>query len=234
MGVFVFLSVPIWIVFSSKTIFKNPVLFESLESKTPNQKPVYNQVQYFQQGKKDIWMMNQSHHGVGSAHWDRLAIVVDQSVRPKTAAFYQLQSGPLQWQEKFRKIDYRVSCFVCHSNGPRAIRADTNAYGLSFQNRAQIFLWNFKIKTYGRVLSVSGNLDSKTPFEFPGKVAHRPLEIASCIRCHQNEGWISRGPLTLQNSLAIRFMLEKKLMPPWPLSITPGDQSHLTKFLRGL
>ena len=102
-----------------------PLLFESLESKTENFAPVYNEIRWISEGGKDIWMMNQSHDGPLSQAPDRLAIVVDK--RARAAKFFQLTQGPLHWEKSPQPIDYKVSCFMCHSNGLRAIRPRTTS-----------------------------------------------------------------------------------------------------------
>ena len=125
-------------------VFKSPVLFQSLESKTVTGEAVYNKIKWFSDSDKDIWMMSQSHNGpqFPEEKWDRLAIIVDKKY--KTAQFLQLKPGPLQWTEDLvsQQVPYRVSCFMCHANGPRAIRPT----GSSLFAEAKILLWNFKIK----------------------------------------------------------------------------------------
>lgn len=93
------------------------VRFESIESKTPENHPVFNQVRLSVSRKQDVWFMRQSHTGVKleTAKWDELMIKVDKSKRPYAVTYHQLLKG--------RETEYRVSCYFCHSNGPRAIRA---------------------------------------------------------------------------------------------------------------
>jgi hypothetical protein len=102
------------------------ILIESEESKTKELTSVFNQIKWTTTPKRDIWMMNQSHYGThaSNARWERLAIVVDKTKSPPTARFYQLDPGPLVWSDDLpnHRSPFRVSCFNCHSNGPRAIR----------------------------------------------------------------------------------------------------------------
>ena len=104
------------------------IKIQSKESKTIDGFAVYNSIKLISEKNKDIWMMNQSHFGQNPdpTMLDRLVIIVDTSTKPKSAEFYQLPSGKLEWSEDLRlqKIDYKVSCFMCHANGPRALRPD--------------------------------------------------------------------------------------------------------------
>ena len=63
---------------------RQSIFFESLESKTLEAKPVFNQVDFVSGWERDIWFMRQSHHGfqLDIAQWDRLAIVVDKKKIP--------------------------------------------------------------------------------------------------------------------------------------------------------
>ena len=118
------------------------LLIESLESKTKTGGDIYNKIKFIQKEKLDIWMMKQSHQGLSNEEdWDRLAIVVDKSIKPHKARFYQLESGPLMWTGKAKEIPYKVACFLCHSNGPRAIRPslESSVVPLSFKERLKVF-----------------------------------------------------------------------------------------------
>ena len=130
------------------------VLIQSRESKTLDDKPVYNQISYFTNKKQDVWMMNQSHHGLKAElqEWDRLAIVIDKNKSPKEVTFLQLPPGELKWEEGLikQKINYKVSCFMCHSNGPRAIRPDDKSLQVSTFSKAKIFVWNLRINNKKR------------------------------------------------------------------------------------
>jgi len=81
------------------------VFIESQESKTTNGLPVYNKIKWISKKDKDIWMMNQSHHGstVDKSKWDRIAIVINKKSTPKTVRFYQLEPGPLLWTGNEKK-----------------------------------------------------------------------------------------------------------------------------------
>ncbi len=100
------------------------ILFQSLESKAIDGSADFNRIRWFQLADQDVWMMNQSHHGISAEKekWDRLAIVVDKTTTPPTAKFYQLKSGPLVWSEDIiqQRVPYKVSCFICHANGASA------------------------------------------------------------------------------------------------------------------
>ena len=209
------------------------IFIESLESKTLDQKAVFNRIDWQSEKDRDVWMMQQSHHGPtpNEKEWDRLAIVIDKKVSPYQAHFYQLAPGPLKLEAAFKEVPFRVSCFVCHSNGPRAIRPEVHSKEapLSMAARMKILLWNIRIKTYPRieVLSAPG-------FRFTGKSANAKLEIKTCIRCHQDSGLIARGYLTRQNAATIHFMIEQKEMPPFPFSLSQKEKLKINAFLDGL
>jgi hypothetical protein len=216
---------------------QDSVLIQSWESKTKDQLPVFNRIKYIPGFTREIWMMNQSHHGSSApgANWDRLAIVIDSN---KEAQFLQLPPGELEWKEEYlqKGIGNKVSCFMCHSNGPRAIRPDPN-FKLSLKEKVKITLWNLRIKTYRRIKEAPihkiQDKALKIPFRNRAKFDNEELNIASCTRCHSEDSLVQRGPLTRQNFLSIRFMLEKKLMPPPGFEITSQDKLRLHNFLLG-
>src|SRR4051812_34042101 len=94
------------------SLLTSPILIESAESRTKDGGPVFNEIQWRWEYGKETWEMKQSHGGkdLPKKKWDKLAIVMDDS-----ASF-------LQMNEKGERVEYRASCFMCHSNGPRAIR----------------------------------------------------------------------------------------------------------------
>ena len=81
----------------SSSFFYEPVLIQSLESKTLFEEPVFNEIKWFSFKDKDVWMMNQSHFGKEASLdvIDRLAIVIDKTKSPKTAFFMQFKLGSL-------------------------------------------------------------------------------------------------------------------------------------------
>ncbi|OQW50480.1 MAG: hypothetical protein A4S09_01420 [Proteobacteria bacterium SG_bin7] len=200
------------------------VTFESLESKTDSNGPVYNKISLEASLETDIWKMRQSHDGLSyeAAKWDSLAIVIDKTKSPKIATFYQLDPG-----EKFRPISYRVKCFICHPNGPRAIRP--NESSMSFSERFQIFKWNLKIKSYGRVLSKS--YSEKDPIKFSGGFYDAPLKIGLCVICHKETGFLARGTLKRQNFLPISFLTKNGHMPPLGIPLLSATKRELIEFL---
>src|SRR5262245_39911744 len=110
----------------------SPVTFRSLESVTETGAPVYNRVRLLPGWSKDVWLMNQSHEGLGHqgqspeyAKWDRLKIVVDKTTTPYKAEFYQLEQGALIAEGK--PVPLKARCYACHANGPRAIRPNFEA-----------------------------------------------------------------------------------------------------------
>lgn len=218
---------------------KQEVLIESLESKTQLGDPVFNKIKWFQYKDKDVWMMNQSHFGLqadGKA-WDRLAIVIDKTESPARAHFFQLEPGSLEWKENLVRKPFKVACFMCHSNGPRVIRPNTVSPfdPTSWKDRIKITYWNLRIKLYGRVLPHHDNNLAKgsVPFRFIGAYENEPLKVATCVKCHRDEGWFARGELRRQQLPTIRFMLESGQMPPLGFSLTNSEKSDLQNFLDG-
>jgi len=213
------------------------VLFQSLESKTVENAPVFNRIKFFPGWQRDIWMMNQSHHGADApaGRWDRLAIVIDK--KGKTARFYQLPPGKLEWDESLpgQAIPYRVSCFICHPNGPRAVRPDSAGLSLSPFTKWKVSWWNLRVRMYGRIHEAPeqaiADAQLRVPFRHRAPLDNDELHVKACAKCH-NEN--ARGPLTRQNALTIQFMLEKDLMPPSGRRLSEKDRRSLEAFIAGL
>lgn len=211
------------------------ISIRSEESFAADGGPVFNRIRLLIKGSREIWMMNQSHLGLAlpKEKWDRLAIVVDREA--KTAQFFQFETGPLQWSEGLKQRDFRVSCALCHSNGPRAIRpapADSRSIG----EWMRVSLWNLKIKMYPRLSSMAGAgfAHTNVPFRFTGHFANTPLKVAVCVSCHQEGGLVARGTLIRQNALAIASMVERGHMPPLGIPLPASQRAELDRFLQGL
>lgn len=205
------------------------IVIQSRESKTADGSPVFNEILYEPGLKKDLWLMRQSHFGKihPKEKWDRIAIVVNKV--EKKAEFFQLKSGPLKWNGHGDRINYKVSCYVCHSNGPRAIRPDFKAYEVSLWNRLRIMTWNLRIKSYGRIESAS--LGDGVPFRLPGTLANETLKIKVCSQCHKENGFLARGALTRQHYLVIKFMLDNKIMPPLGIELSDEEKAQIYQFI---
>jgi hypothetical protein len=221
----------------------NPVTFQSLESQTIDGRSVYNTIAFYSNSKQDVWMMNQSHHGVNAQaeQWDRLAIVVDKSTSPNEVLFLQLPPGTLQWSDSLisQGIDNKVSCFQCHSNGPRLIREDKENSKLSINSKLKILAWNLRIKSYGPLkespLQDNSFTAETTPFRHQAKIDNEILAVQSCTKCHHGrDELLARNPLTRQNSLAISFMMQNNLMPPLGFSVSQEDKEQIQRFIQGL
>lgn len=209
------------------------VEFRSLESVTETGGPVYNRIRFIPGWKQDIWLMQQSHHGVdlALADWDRLEIVVDKTVSPFRASFYQLANGPLVAESPVRAIPLKARCYACHADGPRAVRPAWGAR-VGWVSRMQVGLWNLRIGWYGRVLGKPGVefVDGGVPFASRLGVLKRPLGLKSCVRCHSDHG--PRHELKIEHAGSARFMVEHGFMPPFPYRISPGDRAALEAMLR--
>ncbi len=209
------------------------ITFESIESRTLEDLPVYNQVSFETNGNEDIWKMKQSHGGrhLALKDWDQLMIKVDKSKRPFKVSYHQLKNG--------KEVEYKVSCYFCHSNGPRIIRPELKSAKapLTLQQRMQIQLWNMRMKSYGKVVINPKSLTfagkpRETPLKYFGKRDVEPLKLSSCTMCH-HDSWWGRGTLTRQQALPMAHLVKTKQMPPWPFSITPEEQEKLNVYLKG-
>ncbi|MFN8847394.1 MAG: hypothetical protein ACK5V3_16765 [Bdellovibrionales bacterium] len=217
------------------------ITFASEESKTTKGETVFNKIRLIQDPGRDIWMMNQSHLGLNThtKKWDRLAIVIDKTKPIKTALFIQLPPGELNWEDRLihQGQNFKVSCYFCHSNGPRAVRPDFSISNLSWNDKITLGIWNFKIKLYGRImphpLHEKSDPELITPFKHSNSFDDSKLKIKSCTLCHNDSGLWARGYLVRQNSITIRFMVNNHLMPPPGFKLTKEDQKEIDLFLRG-
>lgn len=236
-----FLGLPLGILLGLTFTGAQEVLFESKESKSVLGGPVFNKIKWIPGKDKDVWMMKQGHHGPhqNESSWDRLAIVVDKTRSPKTVRYYQLETGTLEWSDDVKETSFRVSCFMCHNNGPRAIRAnyDSPLDPTSFSDRLRIAAWNLRIKLYGRVkadiLHDFKDLTAPVPFRFRSSYENEVLKVEGCAKCHNEDGFLARGSLRRQQFPTIQFMLESGAMPPMGHSLSRTDKEALQKFLSG-
>jgi cytochrome c5 len=213
----------------------NQVLIESLESKTINGDAVFNRIRLESNSQQDVWRMAQSHHGINHppGQWDELKIIVDKSQRPYKATYQQWYQG--------KQVEFRVSCFMCHANGPRAIRPvnESQDASLTLRDRALIALWNVRIKTYGQVMAQNENNDEHkgVPLAFSSPFDREVLKVKTCLQCHQDSPssmpW-KRWPLMRQHAVAISFMLEQGLMPPFPYTISAQEKAEIERFVQGI
>ncbi len=205
------------------------IIVESIESKTIDGTSVFNKIWLEKNTDKDIWRMKQSHFGVNAAHgdWEDLKIIIDKSKSPYEVSFEQLKDG--------KTTNYRASCFLCHANGPRSIRANTESKlaPIKISERLTILLYNFRMKSYGRVVT----LDKKsgtTPLKYDEKFENEQLKVKTCLYCHNTDGIFSRGPLLRQHADTIRHLVETKQMPPWPFKLSAKEKKEIEIFLSGL
>lgn len=208
------------------------IAFQSLESTTEKGAPVFNKIQWQAGWHEDVWLMAQSHHGFSTdtQKWDRLAIVVNK--RTSVAKFYQLSPGPLKWSGPADAQPLKARCFACHSNGPRAIRADYSSMTVKPNpwQRLAINIWNLRLKTYGRLQSVEGQMFSEgTSFRSSLPVLKLGLNLISCQKCHSLSG--IRNPLTLEQLGTASFLVKKGLMPPFPFVADSEDIATLDRLV---
>jgi hypothetical protein len=213
-----------------------------MESKTLSGRSVYNRILFYEKDEKDIWLMQQSHHGLDKKwnQWDRLAIVVDKSTSPKRAQFFQLPPGKMKTEMgalRSLEIQPRIDCLRCHSNGPRLIRPKQLKTSGAWENvlhTARLLWWNLKILTYGRV-NVSLSPRQVRNHWLRPEIAHGAdqLEVKTCSKCHRNQGLFARGPLTRYQVETIRFLIESKSMPPWGHTLSEQEKVQLKDFING-
>jgi hypothetical protein len=219
------------------------VFIESAESKNKEMKSVFNEIRWIPGIKQDVWMMNQSHFGrhPEAIQWERLAIVIDKTKTPAVAKYYQLAAGPLVWEENLlqKQTPYRASCFICHNNGPRALRpkSESQEASLSFLDRAKIQFWNLRIKTYGRIhYDPEHDEKDKTlavPFSFHTPEDQDELKVKTCVTCHQERGLFARGALRRQQTGTIKSMVARGEMPPPGFHLSKPEEQQLQNFLMG-
>ncbi len=223
------------------TLGSTEVKFQSVESKTSMGQPVYNSIKLISDDSKDIWMMNQSHFGQNPAkeNMDRIAIIIDTSKNPKIAEYFQLPAGELIWSDdlKLKKIEYKVSCFSCHANGPRAVRPDYENFQVSQLDRLKIKYWNYKIAGYGRIIEESTQAAEdqvlKVPFRNRTNLDNQKLNLKTCTKCHNENDSRGRGFLTRQNLVTITFLIDQKIMPPQGSELSNDEKNKLSRFIKG-
>ncbi|MNK86943.1 hypothetical protein D3C87_1068680 [compost metagenome] len=219
------------------------VFIESAESKNLELKSVFNEIRWIPGIKQDVWMMNQSHFGrhLQVSQWERLAIVIDKTQSPPVAKYYQLAAGPLVWEESLlqKQTPYRASCFICHNNGPRALRpvSESQEASLSFRDRAKIQFWNWRIKTYGRIHYDRGHDETdktlEVPFSFHTPEDQDELKVKTCVICHKEQGLFARGALVRQQTGTIKSMVARGEMPPPGFDLSELEKRELQNFLKG-
>lgn len=213
------------------------IAFESRESKTPDAKPIFNRVAFYPSANRDVWVMQQSHSGYYEEFekWDRIAIVVDKTVEPKTAKYFQLEPGEAILEVE-KKKSLKVSCFLCHANGPRAIRANFDSeVNVSIKDRLKLAIWNLRIKTYGKVAADdSPQADSDVPLKLNKPFDNESLTVKTCVKCHSESGFLARGSLKRQHFMSIKFLVESGEMPPPGYRLPPEDRAKVLRFARGL
>lgn len=218
---------------SLSTILKldKEVVIESIESKTSRGGKVFNKIKLLSDNKEDIWLMKQNHREL-KGEWDELKIVVNKTKRPYKAYFSQLKNGI--------ETEFRVSCFKCHANGPRAIRPNLKSKIINnnFVDRILVFAWNLKIKHYGNIESPQNvKLNEKyrkVPLKYEGQLDNKVIKVESCNLCHGTNSYLGRAQLVYQQKATILHLVRTGQMPPWPFKLFKGDQKALEEqlFLR--
>ena len=254
------LLIGLWSSFPVFSIFplEKTIVIESRESKNNNDIPVLNRITFRRNlaENQDLWLMEQSHDDNAVAENSNffeqasfVSIAVDLEINKnsdaQTVAHFREHnpsgSTPLPanhpnnaypWPPEKK---YSVACALCHSNGPRLIRPNWNSSRapLSLTEKVFITLWNFRIKTYGPIKNIG-----QEGLHLPGEKWKKLLTVQSCIGCHkiENRNWIpwflTRKPLTRENFLSIRFLLNEGSMPPRLHKVTESDYTEILNFLK--
>lgn len=205
-------------------ILPNEILIESLESRTPQNKPIYNKISLKQIKDSDIWSMRQSHHGLNTDKWDHIEIRVNKSTSPYSVTYHQLENG--------KEVEYKADCLRCHSNGPRFIRPKEGIVKLTLKDKLQLLKWNMLIKSYGIMNYKENKISRRELVLHEMKPSIEFAKIKSCTQCHTKNG--PRAPLSDQHKLTSEFLVRKGMMPPWPYKITKSDKRLLNKFHYGM
>lgn len=229
-------------VIASAWFDRDPVLFQSWESKTALGGPVFNRIAFYPGSETDIWMMQQSHFGAeaASVQWERIAIVVSHD-KERTATYYQLPSGSLETDDVTVKpvveTGKRANCYMCHANGPRAIRPapEDGSVAISFWNRVRLLVWNTRIKTYGRFAPTAQ--DKEDDYRIQSDLANTVLSSPACVSCHPdgpgggNKFLPDRGSLRRQHFMSIDFMVRQGLMPPPGFALSSKEKERILAFI---
>ncbi|HXH31241.1 MAG TPA: hypothetical protein VNJ01_10550 [Bacteriovoracaceae bacterium] len=216
------------------TLPEPEVLIQSLESKTQQGHPVFNRIKFKGSSRADQWFMWQSHDGAKAPApgWDQIKITVDKSTEPFLVSYQQFKKG--------REVELKASCFTCHANGPRAIRPDyaSKEVAYRFSDKLWISWMNLKMKSYGKVkikdesYSLKGT-ERRVPLRYFSKLDSAPLKVKTCLQCHNEDRFFSRGELQRQHSGTIKHLVATKQMPPWPFKLSKKEQLEIDKFVKG-
>lgn len=208
--------------------FNSWILIESTESQTADLDKVYNKINFQVSGKVDSWRMKQSHDGVHAKEWDELEIKIDKSHSPYQVSYHQYKDG--------KEAEYRASCYLCHANGPRLIRANYQSVSapLGLRERVMIAAMNLRIKTYGRMNTVlSGNLKRSVPLKYDGEMENTSLTVKTCVLCHNSNTPWGRGEIKRQHVNTVNHLVKKGQMPPWPFKLSDEEKLKLDIYFRG-
>jgi cytochrome c553 len=154
----------------------------------------------------------------------------------RTATFVQLAPGALSLQPDEPEVEKKARCYMCHANGPRAIRPEWESApaSVSSWDRLRLTLWNLRIKTYGRFAATAQ--DVAPDFRVQSSLADEPLQVAACTRCHGDgsanglHALVARGTLRRQHYAAIDFMVGNGLMPPPGYGISEQEKREILQF----
>ncbi|MFO0613900.1 MAG: hypothetical protein U0414_15015 [Polyangiaceae bacterium] len=161
---------------------------------------VIDEVQSWQSGTYDFWLLRQSHFGHGL-----YGIFLDRTASPPVAVYLRL------FEADRAPVLRGASCYECHPSGPRVMRplipastrdAASLALRLSTEDQARIEEWNERIVGYGEVATL-----------FPSSEPHVPSPLVTdgaCTRCHARGG--TRAALEQGHAAAIQYVTHAKPM----------------------
>lgn len=205
--------------------YSQTITFESSESKNVNEVPVINTVGYKRENGVSTWSMQQNHHDGKDV--DDLKIIVQSKGAHKEASFYQFKDN--------MNSEYRVSCFTCHANGPRAIRYNANSKvaKVNVLEEVVIAYWNLKIKHQGTVNTKQNTQIEQrarvVPLKFEGRLDTKAFKLESCSLCHGAGSIMGRAELQYQQLGTIKHLVETEQMPPLFFTVSKEDRDYLWK-----
>jgi hypothetical protein len=204
------------------------ILIESIESKTSAGKKIFNKIKLTSTSTKDVWEMKQNYSKLHGS-WDQLKIEVDKTSKPFKASYFQYKDGV--------ESNYRVACYKCHANGPRAIRANYKSKLVenTYLEKLKITLWNLKIKHYGEI-ETPQDIKLKTkyrkvPLKYIGRKDMKVIASKTCDLCHGDQSYMGRKQLVYQQKTTIKHLILNGEMSPWPLSLSAIEKEELLQNL---
>jgi hypothetical protein len=221
--------------------------FASSESTNLKNEPVINRIMVLTSHQSTEYYMEQNHNWPKKDKWNKFKISVDSQ---NQVSFHQFREAPpsAEYPHFGREINVSADCLKCHANGPRAIRPFNSHPGVkvSWVNQLKIAWINLKISAMGKTSLEPKNNSYLTLNSEPNPVrrlvsltsldrdSNDPLPAqVMCLKCHNENGFLSRGALTKRHHQTALHLLNNGSMPPWPYQLSDSDRRSLTEFFSG-